>query len=540
MIRSKRSIARGLAFLLPIVLLLGCGEPSGSEPGEIFGHVLELGDDGRPVSNVMLSLSPSGKTSITGSDGYYRFNSVDPGTYSISYSAQGYINGEDQNIIVGPGKSIEHPIHIELGINNLQVQPEELDFGSNPQITTLSINIQNKYSHSLTYEITNNCGWITTVKPDRGTLEYKGVASIIVVVDWGLMPIGENVTTLVLNVPTIGSRPILVKANKVADKVPALNALDVTEVHATSAVLRGQIIEDGIPKYFKRGFIYSELSAPTPENSTVVTAIVSDDKEYSVGVDGLSLGKSYYVKAFAENSAGIAYSSNTVKFITVSTAPVVETLQPTNIDEENSSVVFRGNVIDAGDPSYTEIGFAYSNVYGNPTVDDNKLVVSGQTGTGVFEKRIILTGSLYDYYVRAYVINSKGITYGEPVKVSPEGYLVLSSANLQVEKNDVGMGNWFSMKTLCENRTTGDMTGWRLPTKDELATLYSLRNEIGGFNLSNGESGSNTWPAHYWSATFAVNLGYYYINFETGSLGDAGDVASYKRSARCVRSLNHD
>ena len=84
------------------------------------------------------------------------------------------------------------------------------------------------------------------------------------------------------------------------------------------------------------------------------------------------------------------------------------------------------------------------------------------------------------------------------------------------------------------------MTGWRLPTKDELATLYSLRNEIGGFNLSNGESGSNTWPAHYWSATYAVNLGYYYINFETGSLGNAGDVASYKRSARCVRSLNHD
>lgn len=530
MIRSKRSIARGLAFLLPIVLLLGCGEPSGSELGEIFGHVLELGDDGRPVSNVMLSLSPSGKTSITGSDGYYRFDSVDPGTYSISYSAQGYINGEDRNIIVGPGKSIEHPIHIELEINNLQVQPEELDFGSNPQITTLSINIQNKYTHSLTYEITNNCGWITTVKPDRGTLEYKGVASIIVVVDWGLMPIGENVTTLVLNVPTIGSRPIIVRANKVADKVPALNALEVTNVHATSAVLRGQIIDEGIPKYFKRGFIYSELSAPTPENSTTVTAIVSDDKEYSVGIDGLVLGKSYYVKAFAENSVGIAYSSNTVKFTTVSSAPVVETLQPSNIDEENNAVVFRGNVIDAGDPPYTETGFAYSNVYSNPTVDDNKLVVSGQTGTGVFEKRIILTGSLYDYYVRAYAISSKGIAYGNPIKVSPIEFIELTTAGLYVETQDAGYSTWASVNNLCNNRTVGGMTGWRLPTKEELATLYERKDAIGGFRTSAN--------SRYWSSTRESDTSsyYYYIDFSNGYLWTMSSGNS--NYARCVRSIN--
>ena len=104
---------------LPAFFLLGCGDPTSADPGEIFGHVLELGDDGHPVPNVMLNLSPSGRTAITGNDGYYRFESVEPGTYSILYSAQGYTNGEDKDIIVGSGKSIEHPIHIELEINNL-------------------------------------------------------------------------------------------------------------------------------------------------------------------------------------------------------------------------------------------------------------------------------------------------------------------------------------------------------------------------------------------------------------------------------------
>lgn len=533
MIRGNTNVAKELAIILPVILAFGCGGPSGSEPGEIFGHVLELGNDGQPVSNVMLTLSPSGKSSVTGSDGYYRFDSVDPGTYSISYSAQGYINGEDQSIIVGPGKSIEHPIHIELEINNLQVQPDELDFGSNPQITTLSINIQNKYTRSVTYDITNNCGWITTVKPNKGTLEYKGVASVIVVVDWGLMPIGENATTLLLTVPTIGSRPIMVKANKIADKVPALNALEVTDVHATSAILRGQIIDEGIPKYFKRGFIYSELSAPSPENSITVTAIVSDDKEYSVGIDGLILGKSYYAKAFAENSAGIAYSSNTVKFTTVSSAPVVETLPPTNIDEENSSVVFRGNVIDVGDPPYTEIGFTYSNVYSNPTVDDNKLVATGQTGTGVFEKRIKLTGRLYDYYVRAYAISSKGIIYGSPVKVSPVEYLELSTAGIYVEKKDAGRSTWESVSNLCQNRTVGGMNHWRLPTKQELATLYEQKNAIGGFH--------DTANSRYWSSTISDGSGtlysyYYCIDFSSGYLSSS--ISSNSNYARCVRSIN--
>lgn len=540
MIRSKRNIAKELAIILPVILVFGCGEPSGSEPGEIFGHVLELGDDGRPVANVKLGLSPSGRTAVTGSDGYYRFDSVEPGTYSISFSALGYMDGEDNNVIVGEGKSIEHPIHIELAINNLDIQPAELDFGNNSQVTTLSLNLQNKYIHSLSYEIINNCGWISTVKPDHGTLEYKGVASVIVVVDWASMPVGNNVTTLVVKT-SIGSRDILVKTTKQADRLPTLNALDVTDISSSSAVLHGQIIDAGEPQYTKRGFLCSELSSPTPENSITITAIISNDAEFSAGIDGLLLGKSYYVKAFAENRTGIAFSANTVKFTTISSAPIVETLEPSSIDTQNGTVILRGKVVYEGDPSYTEKGFVFSSIYSNPSIDDSKTVVSGQTGNGLFEKRVSLSGNLFDYYVRAYALSDYGIAYGEPVKVSPEGYLVLSSVNLQVEKNDVGVGNWSSMKTLCENRTTGNVTGWRLPTKDELATLYSLRNEIGGFTLSNeGESSSNTRPAHYWSATYAANLGYYFINFETGSLGNANDVASYKKSARCVRSINHD
>ena len=354
------------------------------------------------------------------------------------------------------------------------------------------------------------------------------------------MLIGNNVTTLVVKT-SIGSRDILVKTTKQADRLPTLNALDVTDISSSSAVLHGQIIDAGEPQYTKRGFLCSELSSPTPENSITITAIISNDAEFSAGIDGLLLGKSYYVKAFAENRTGIAFSANTVKFTTISSAPIVETLEPSSIDTQNGTVILRGKVVYEGDPSYTEKGFVFSSIYSNPSIDDSKTVVSGQTGNGLFEKRVSLSGNLFDYYVRAYALSDYGIAYGEPVKVSPEGYLVLSSVNLQVEKNDVGVGNWSSMKTLCENRTTGNVTGWRLPTKDELATLYSLRNEIGGFTLSNeGESSSNTRPAHYWSATYAANLGYYFINFETGSLGNANDVASYKKSARCVRSINHD
>lgn len=520
------NMKRNNVFVAIVLLLSATSCEQLSQNGEIYGVVSDRGFDGQPVPVVNLTLAPSGKSTVTGTDGRYIFTDVPPGdSYSIHFSKQGYKDGDKNNISVISQGRTQCDIQIEMLIEGVDIDKKELDFGLNSQNNTLSFNFQNKYNQTLTYEIVHNCGWISSITPQSGNLSYTSVASVVVVIDRELLSLGENTTKIIIRT-SLGSYDLNVRAVKLSNRLPALNTLDVTDIHSSTAVLKGQIIDIGEPRYTKRGFIYSELSSPTPDNSKEVTAIISDEDIFSCGIDGLVLGKSYYVKAFAVNSEGTAYSSNTVKFTTQSVSPQIETLEPINIDEENNAIVLRGNVIYAGDPEYSEIGFAYSNVYQNPTIEDGKIAVAGFSGTGIFEKRIVLQGPLHEYYVRSYALSVNGEVYGESVKISPTEYYNIPSANLSVQKKDIGCGTWESMNNLCKNSTVGGFTDWRLPTKEELATLFNLREEIGGFEGSG-----------YWSSSF--NGSYrYIINFSSGSLSSY--YAGNEFHARCVRTINQN
>lgn len=530
---------RKVILTLFLVALSCVACEKGTQEGEIYGTVSDRGFDGKPVAVVNLVLSPGGKSTVTGSDGRYVFSGITPGdNYSIHYSKQGYIDGDAGNISVAAGTRTQVDIQIEMQMEALEIDKKDLDFGSNSQNNTLSFNIQNKYSQALGYEIINNCGWISKVSPNKGTLPYGSVASIVVVIDRELLSVGENSATIIL-ITDIGSYDLKVKATRVSDYLPSLNVLDATEIHATEAVLNAQIIDDGAPHYTARGFLISESSAPAESNSRIVNAIITEERTFSAGVNALVLGKTYYVKAFAENAVGKAYSSNIVSFTTTSTMPKVETLQPTNIDDENKTVVFMGRIIEKGDPVFSECGFVYSNIYQYPTVDDNKAVVENVSGVDVYDKRVTLTGDLYSYYVRAYAKNEQGqIAYGEPKKVSNPDYFDIPGTNLSVQTKDIGCGDQNSMANLCSNSAVGGFTVWRLPTLEELGTLYEWREAIGGFITSS--SGSHPLKWEYWSSSPADKPNYYYyIDFRNGNYGKGYSSSSdYPRSARCVRNTN--
>lgn len=87
-----------------------------------------------------------------------------------------------------------------------------------------------------------------------------------------------------------------------------------------------------------------------------------------------------------------------------------------------------------------------------------------------------------------------------------DGVYELASAGLMVQTENLGCVDWSSAKLLCENSTVAGYNDWRLPTKEELMTLYSNREQIGGFN--NGK---------YWSSSEASTYHYYYIDFSNGT-----------------------
>ena len=325
-----------------------------------------------------------------------------------------------------------------------------------------------------------------------------------------------------INYTAINARAV---RKNVSPKVTISPASNISE---NSVTFNGEIAVAGTPAYTERGFVYGTAHLPTIEDTKVISYTSKSSDTFTETVTGLTMGTTYYVRAYATNSISTAYSEEIT--LTISNMlPEISTLPVTDIAE--TSVVLHGCIDSKGIPAYTERGFVYSTTFQNPTIDNDKQIVSG-TGIGNFSKNLsgLTTGKTY--YVRAYATNSEGTAYGTSISFKPESphYVILETAKLMVQKEDITSSsiNWTSAKSLCENSTIGGYTDWRIPTLNELSTMYSNRNIIGKFDTS--------YSSRYWSSTASSINYYYFIYFSDGSQGSNYYSYSYHH-CRCVRSL---
>jgi uncharacterized protein (TIGR02145 family) len=92
--------------------------------------------------------------------------------------------------------------------------------------------------------------------------------------------------------------------------------------------------------------------------------------------------------------------------------PTISTVAPAEVT--STSAVAGGNVLSDGRAAITERGICWSES-ANPTVDDNKKIVN-ESGTGVFSVDITGLMKATTYHVRAFAVNSVGISYGEDLQ----------------------------------------------------------------------------------------------------------------------------
>ncbi|MBQ3759763.1 MAG: hypothetical protein II876_09950, partial [Synergistaceae bacterium] len=266
--------------------------------------------------------------------------------------------------------------------------------------------------------ISFSADWITSLSKESGELKEGGTQGVIVNIDRSLLESGENVTTIHVT-SNDGNKQLTVKATN-ATVLPTLNTLETTNITSSTAVLNAEILTKGVPSYSERGFVYALESNPTLENTIAqLTAKVTEENLYSATVTGLELGEEYYVRGYAINEAGVAYSTNEVKFSPEMDLPNVTTEDATNINLDSESATFNGTIVDEGDPAYTERGFVYGFTH-NPSVDNTKIEVIG-SGLGKFSANVteLEVGSIY--YIRAYAINNKGVAYGSDVMLDLNG-----------------------------------------------------------------------------------------------------------------------
>ncbi|MGA9509628.1 MAG: carboxypeptidase-like regulatory domain-containing protein [Candidatus Sulfotelmatobacter sp.] len=95
---SKASKAQERPTLLP--------DAPRPQPGIIVGTVIDVSNDPVPGATVVLqspALSPP-RTIMSNENGFFQFTDVDPGTYQVTISAEGFANWASPAIILKPGQ----------------------------------------------------------------------------------------------------------------------------------------------------------------------------------------------------------------------------------------------------------------------------------------------------------------------------------------------------------------------------------------------------------------------------------------------------
>jgi len=88
---------------------------------------------------------------------------------------------------------------------------------------------------------------------------------------------------------------------------PKVRTIDVDQVHGKSALISGEVVNSGGSAVTSRGFCWG--TSPLPELSSAHDVFGAGPGIYQGIIGPLAFGTTYYVRAFAENSAGIVYGN---------------------------------------------------------------------------------------------------------------------------------------------------------------------------------------------------------------------------------------
>jgi uncharacterized protein (TIGR02145 family) len=189
---------------------------------------------------------------------------------------------------------------------------------------------------------------------------------------------------------------------------PVLTTTAVSAISYTTATSGGEVTNEGGDQVTSRGICWNTVSDPTTSNNK--TTENGGLGAFTSNLTQLTPNTTYFVRAYATNSAGTGYG-DPVTFTTSQVAvPVLTTTAISAITQ--TSAVSGGNITDDKGSSVTARGVCLGTV-ANPTTANSK--TSDGTGKGIFTSSIIgLTGNT-TYYVRAYATNSAGTEYGNQV-----------------------------------------------------------------------------------------------------------------------------
>ncbi len=189
--------------------------------------------------------------------------------------------------------------------------------------------------------------------------------------------------------------------------VPTLTTAAITAITGNSATGGGNVTVGGGAEITARGICFGLNHLPTVADTK--TSDAKGTGAFVSALTGLKGNKTYYVRAYATNSAGTAYGPE-VAFTTLVDLPVVTTTEVTAISK--TGALSGGAVTYDGGGTVINRGLAWG-LTANPTITGSK--IEGGTGLGAFVSTLTGLQKFTTYHVRAYASTSAGTAYGADI-----------------------------------------------------------------------------------------------------------------------------
>lgn len=200
---------------------------------------------------------------------------------------------------------------------------------------------------------------------------------------------------------------ILLLASCNPKEKPVVTTNSVTEITSKSAVVEASVTSDGGAEIVDRGICWSVSQSPTISDNRKMNG--SGTGTYTTLIENLENATHYYVRAYATNSEGTSYGEM-MDFITSDTSnmdlPEIKIMKIRDITEH--SAVIDLELLSDGGAEIIEKGICY-NTESSVSIQDN--VVKNEDEGNVFTINLTELEDGVKYYIRAYAINEKGISY---------------------------------------------------------------------------------------------------------------------------------
>ncbi|PIF04669.1 MAG: hypothetical protein CSA36_09100, partial [Draconibacterium sp.] len=194
--------------------------------------------------------------------------------------------------------------------------------------------------------------------------------------------------------------------------VPYVSINAATEVKGKSVVITYNLTRDGKSKVKEKGICWGTKQNPTTDDNTL-KADNQNIGEMSFNVENLVGNTVYFVRAYAINGIGIAYSKE-ITFTTNVASPTLTTDSTKNVTKTSLDVY--GTVVASGGADVTERGFCWA-MTENPEVGETNKKVFAKAGLGSYNVKIEGLEPGTEYFIRSYAVNSEGVAYGNNFKV---------------------------------------------------------------------------------------------------------------------------